>query len=391
MNTMRRSVILIFTLIAIIGVIGYLEIQKPRRLDSEIQTIAITPVAPAKNATSSQIVAGKDRSAILKEKKAAYEPAKELSSIQGYINTDPFKLIDLIGKKIILVDFWTYSCINCQRTTPYLNMWHEKYKDKGLVIVGVHTPEFEFEKKYDNVAQAVKEAGIAYPVALDSNYGTWTAYHNLYWPHKYLVDIDGYIAYDHIGEGRYGETEKKIQELLEERKAVLGMNKEISKEISVPAEIIEIDPAMPRSPEIYFGASRNTRLGNGETKRVGIQHLPEPNNIKPHILYLVGDWDIRDEFAENKSKNAKIIFRYQGKNVYMVATQTQNTLPLRVLRDGKPLEVRADGRDIKADALYIGREERLYHIINDQAGWGEHTLEIIIENPGLRVFTFTFG
>ncbi len=388
---MRRYITLTIACIAIIGMIVYLEIQKPRRLDSEIQTIAITPAAPAKNATSSPITASEDRSAILKEKKAAHEPAKELSGIQGYINTDSFTLADLVGKKVMLVDFWTYSCINCQRTTPYLNMWYEKYNDKGLVIVGVHTPEFEFEKNYDNVAKAVKQADIMYPVVLDNNYGTWNAYHNLYWPHKYLIDIDGYIVYDHIGEGRYTETEKKIQELLEERKAVLGVNKEISREISAPAEIIEIDPAMSRSPEIYFGASRNVRLGNGEANRTGVQHLPEPNNIKPHTLYLVGDWDIQNEFAENKSKNAKIIFRYQGKNVYMVAAQTPDSLPLKVIRDGKPLDIMADGKDAKADFLYISPEERLYHVIDDRAGWGEHTLEIIIENPGLRIFTFTFG
>src|SRR5918911_1771989 len=162
--------------------------------------------------------------------KSQFIKAPEFAQISGYINTpnnnNPLTLSSLKGK-VVLVDFWTYSCINCIRTIPYLNDWNQKYADKGLVIVGVHSPEFEFEKNYDNVKAAVQRLGITYPVVLDSDHGTWNAYGNQYWPRHYLIDAQGYIRDNHIGEGGYEQTEKTIQSLLVERAAQMGM-KEIS-------------------------------------------------------------------------------------------------------------------------------------------------------------------
>lgn len=143
------------------------------------------------------------------EKAKKYERAKEISTPDAFINTDGIGVAEFIGKKVVLIDFWTYSCINCQRTLPYLNSWHQEYSDKGLVILGIHTPEFEFEKEYANVLRATEKFGVDYPVILDNDFSTWTAYENRYWPRKYLIDIDGFIVYDHIGEGSYDETEKK--------------------------------------------------------------------------------------------------------------------------------------------------------------------------------------
>src|SRR5213593_1387401 len=154
--------------------------------------------------------------------KSQFRKAPEFKGITSYINTNQTKLSDLKGK-VVLVDFWTYSCINCIRTLPYLVDWNQKYSDKGLVIVGIHSPEFEFEKNIDNVKQAVARFGIKYPVLLDNDHGTWNAYQNSYWPRKYLVDAEGYIRYDHIGEGGYMETEKVIQNLLSERYKQQGM------------------------------------------------------------------------------------------------------------------------------------------------------------------------
>ena len=159
---------------------------------------------------------------------SGYPKVPELEGITGYINAVPFSLADLRGK-VVLVDFWTYSCINCVRTQPYLNAWHERYYGDGLVIVGVHTPEFEFEENYENVKNAVEEAGIKYPVVQDNNYGTWRAFSNRFWPHKYLVDIDGIIRYDHIGEGAYDATEQVIQQLLMERGKKLGLDMQMPK------------------------------------------------------------------------------------------------------------------------------------------------------------------
>jgi len=369
-------------IVAVVSGIIYLNSKKKAERNVNSRAVTVTPRVASPDSPDA---------AVSQEKSKRYELAKEITTPDGFINTDgkPITVNGLIGKKVILIDFWTYSCINCQRTTPYLNAWYEKYRDKGLVIIGVHTPEFEFEKDYQNVLDATKRLGIKYPVVLDNDYSTWTAYENRYWPRKYLIDIDGYVVYDHIGEGAYEETEKKIQELLEERETALGMNEEISKEISKPTGTLVVDSSKTRSPEIYFGASRNEHLGNGITGKRGSQIFTEPKTIAPGTLYLVGSWDIQDEFAENKDKNAKIIFRYEGQNVYMVATNPG--FPLQALRDGKPLEPLDGGDDAKADRLYIGPEERLYHLIYDRSGWGEHTLEIIIENPGLRVFTFTFG
>ncbi|PJC45308.1 thiol-disulfide isomerase, partial [Candidatus Pacearchaeota archaeon CG_4_9_14_0_2_um_filter_30_8] len=162
------------------------------------------------------------------EKSKLYPAAKELVHPDGFININPFNLSDYIGKKVILLDFWTYSCINCQRTFPYLESWNEKYSDKGLLIIGIHTPEFNFEKEYNNVQKATEEFGIKYPVVLDNNYLTWQAYGNQYWPREYLIDIDGFIVHDHIGEGGYAETETAIQDALKERLEVLGMNETIN-------------------------------------------------------------------------------------------------------------------------------------------------------------------
>src|ERR671921_824984 len=150
-----------------------------------------------------------------KTDKSEFKKAPDFSKITGYINTDPVKLGDLNGK-VVLVHFWTYTCINCMHTIPYLNKWYENYADKGLIIIGIHTPEFEFEKNTDNVKQAVKDYQIEYPVLQDNNYATWKAYQNKYWPRDYLVDTQGFIRYDHIGEGGYDETEKAIQSLLAE-------------------------------------------------------------------------------------------------------------------------------------------------------------------------------
>ncbi len=187
-----------------------------------------------------------------------FQKAPELQGIVSYLNTDGIRLSDLNGK-VVLIDFWTYSCINCIRTLPYLKEWHSKYSDKGLEIIGVHTPEFEFEKDYDNVKMAVEKYGIKYPVVLDNDYKTWNAYKNQFWPRKYLIDANGFIRYDHIGEGAYEETEKKIQELLAE------MGSKVDQEISKPQNVIDVNPIKVNTPELYLGYKfARASLGNSE-------------------------------------------------------------------------------------------------------------------------------
>ncbi|RJQ13765.1 thiol-disulfide isomerase [Candidatus Parcubacteria bacterium] len=370
MKIEARKTILWVVIVIIGGTIIFLQSQKASRVGRQDAGSVVPGVVLSKT-----------------EKAKRYEPAKEITTPDGFINIDEISIADQVGKKVVLVDFWTYSCINCQRTIPYLNAWHEKYSDKGLVIIGVHTPEFEFEEKYENVQRAVQKFAIKYPIVLDNDYSTWTAYKNRYWPRKYLIDIDGFIIYDHIGEGAYEETERKIQEALAERAKVLGEQASIAGDISKPAGVDE--NILVQSPEVYFGALRNEYLGNGQRGSVGIQKLSQPKETKLNTLYLVGDWDVAEEFAQNTSAQSKIIFKYKAQDVYFVAS-SENGVLVRVLIDGKPVGSVA-GQDVVQDGTVFIKEEGLYRLIEDSSGLGEHTLEIIIEDPGLKAFTFTFG
>lgn len=300
----------------------------------------------------------------------------DITNPAGFINAEPFTIAELIGKKVIMVDFWTYSCINCQRTLPYVNAWYEKYKDNGLEIIGVHTPEFDFEKELANVQTAVDKYGVKYPVVLDNDYGTWTAYQNRYWPRKYIIDINGRIVYDHIGEGAYDETEVKIQELLKERAEKLGDATAIEGDMTKPLNVI-VASGKAQSPEVYFGAFRNEFLENGTRGEIGVQTLKAPGETKLNRLYLSGDWNIQKEFSESTKAGGAIIFRFIAKNVYMVAS-SETPVDVVVYQDGKVVRTVT----VQADDLYS---------LIDNAEAGEHELRLEIKGAGLKAFTFTFG
>ena len=260
------------------------------------------------------------------------KPYVEIVNPSGFVNTDGITIKELIGKKVILVDFLTYSCINCQRTFPYLNAWYAKYKDQGLEIIGIHTPEFAFEKDINNVREAMKGYGIMHPIVLDNNYATWGAYNNNYWPRKYLIDINGNIVYDHIGEGAYEETEMKIRELLEERAKLLGTTLENRDNLLV-VDSKSNGANNPRSPETYFGSERNEYLKNGVSGKSGEQSFIVPTSYTKNALYLDGAWNIKNEFAETVSES-KIIYRYNAKEVYIVAESDVSSV-VKVFQDGK--------------------------------------------------------
>ena len=310
-------------------------------------------------------------------KEAKYPKAPELASIAGYINTDgkPITLAELKGK-VVLVDFWTYSCINCQRTLPYVNDWYAKYKNDGLVVVGVHTPEFSFEKIQSNVEDAVKKFGIMYPVVLDNNYGTWQAFGNEYWPREYLIDADGFIVHDHAGEGDYDITEHAIQQALQDRAGKMGTSVSFSQDTATPSNAISIDPSKVKSPETYFGSARNEYLANGDAGVPGTQTLSIPKNISPNQLYLGGTWNFQSEYAEN-SGPAEISYAYDAKNVYIAAGSDV----------GVEIQIYKDGAFVKN--LMI-KGQQLYPLIQD-SDYGNHTLKIVMPKAGLRAFTFTFG
>ncbi len=313
-----------------------------------------------------------------KEKSQKFILAPDISTPDGFINTNglPITISEFKGKKVVLLDIWTYSCINCQRTIPYLNEWYKEYEDEGLVIIGLHTPEFSFEKVQENVEKAVKNFDIKYPVVLDNDFSTWNAYKNQYWPRKYLIDIDGYIVYDHAGEGQYKEAEVAIQKALRERADRLDMNVEVSSNISTPENVVNADFRKVGSPEIYFGSLRNDQLANGEVGVSGPQTLTLPINLVSNKLYLGGNWSIMSEYSENIS-TASIVFKYLAKNVYFVGSSLE----------GVEVEVYKDKVLLKKINV---REDGLYNLIED-VEYGEHLLELRIMNPGLKAFTLTFG
>ncbi len=366
----KKNILLIIVLILIGTSIYYLESRKP-----DLPELS----EPAKPIVEKKV----------EDKSAKYDEAIELIQPSGYLNTDgPITIGEFIGKKVILVDFWTYSCINCQRTLPYLTAWYDKYNDKGLEIIGVHSPEFEFEKDRGNVEKAIERFGIKYPVVQDNDFLTWRAYKNRYWPRKYLIDIDGYIVYDHIGEGDYEETEKKIQELLMERAQKLNEKSEGIESGTVKPKGVS-NAAKGISPEIYFGASRNKYLKNGETGKLGLQSFTAPEQPELNGVYFDGEWNIEDEFAESKTNAGRLIFKYNAKDVFMVASSDE-PVKVKVLVDGVPADQFA-GADTDTKSEITIQEEGLYHIIQHSTGVETHTLELIPQGSGFKAFTFTFG
>lgn len=308
--------------------------------------------------------------------------APELTGVSAYLNTNGEEITfeQYRGEKIVLVDFWTYSCINCRRTLPYLNTWYERYHDEGLEIVGIHTPEFAFEQQEENVAGAIEEFGIKYPVVLDNEYATWRAFGNKYWPRKYLLNEKGEIIYDHIGEGAYEETEEAIQTALKR------LGNKTSETVGQIEGVTEVDFKAVDSPEVYFGSKRNKYLGNGEQSKVGEQTLVLSTDFVDNELYLGGTWNIDSEYAESVG-GGELVFRFTAKNVYMVLGNGSLS-GAEVLIDGEPISAQNAGADVINSQLEI-EAERMYHLYTDNE-YGTHTLRLKVK-PGFRAFTFTFG
>jgi len=324
--------------------------------------------------------------------KSQLKKAPEFEGITAYILSNGTKLSDLKGK-VVLVDFWTYSCINCIRTLPYLVDWNQKYSDKGLVIVGIHSPEFEFEKNTDNVKQAVTRFGIKYPVLLDNNHDTWNAYQNSYWPRKYLVDSEGYIRYDHIGEGGYLETENAIRQLLTERMKQQGVQiADINQtKLSTP-QTQSVDFNQIRTPELYFGYQyARDQLGNTEgfNPEKTVNYTIPASDLKPNVIYLKGPWKNNPDSMELVGTNGSIVLDYSAKSVNIVAGGKGQ---LNVKVDGKDNNISntLKGNDLDAEGTLKIDGQRLYNIANNK-NYGNHVIEINAIGNGFKIYTFTFG
>lgn len=320
--------------------------------------------------------------------KSGFKMVPDLVGIAYYLNTTPEELSKEIKGKVVLYDFWTYSCINCIRTLPYITAWDDKYSDQGLLIIGVHSPEFEFEKDPENVKMATVKHGISYPVVLDNDMKTWKAFENRYWPRKYIADHEGYLRYDHIGEGGYKETEKVIQHLLEERATSLGIQT-ASKELLV--DIKEFEHSMFRTPELYFGykfAQNRNQLGSEE----GFQpektvSYSEPTNMELHKFYPVGYWKNHEDSMRLVSDTGSIKLPYNAKEVNIVAG---NNAELEIFLDGQILPAKYHGRDVMSNGTLKVSKAGLYNIISEESS-SSHTIEIKVSGKGFQIFTFTFG
>lgn len=313
-----------------------------------------------------------------------------ISDATHWFNSPPLTSESLRGK-VVLVDFWTYSCINCLRTLPYLKAWDEKYRSQGLVIIGVHTPEFAFEKDQHNVGQAIRDLGIKYPVAMDNQYAIWNAYNNQYWPAHYLIDAQGRIRDQHFGEGAYDETERMIQTLLKEAHlGALAMNEGLVQVAGSGATAAAADTR--RSPETYVGYARQQNLVSSEAvKRDVAAHYSTPHVLKPNQWALSGKWRISAEAAVVQSSGGAISYRFQGRDLHLVlGTLHGKPVRFRVTLDGGAPG--ADhGTDIDAQGNGMVREQRLYQLIRQSGKIGVHTFRIEFLDAGAEAFAFTFG
>ena len=314
--------------------------------------------------------------------------APNLVGIAHYLNTSSEELTKKMKDKVILYDIWTYSCINCIRTLPFITSWDEKYSDQGLLIIGIHSPEFEFEKDPQNVKIAIEKYGITYPVVMDNDMKTWKAFENNYWPRKYIADHEGKIRYDHIGEGSYQETEKIIQQLLDERSEAMGFEN-ISKNKLVSIE--EFEHTLFRTPELYFGykfAQNRNQLGSEEGFQPGrIVTYVEPTNTELNKFYPIGNWKNHEDSMELTESKGSIKVLFDAKEVNIV---TENNAQLEIFLDGIPLTKEFAGSDIYSKNKINVSNPGIYNIISSDTSISR-IMEIKVEGKGFQVFTFTFG
>jgi thiol-disulfide isomerase/thioredoxin len=295
----------------------------------------------------------------------------------AWLNSPPLGAPELRGK-VVLVNFWTYTCINWLRQAPYVRAWAEKYNDHGLVVIGVHTPEFEFEKNLDNVRGAVRDMRVAYPVAIDSDYAVWRAFNNNAWPALYLLDAQGRMRYVHLGEEEYERTERMIQQLLAEAGKVPGADLVNPERLGAEAAP---DWASLRSPETYLGPERAENRVN-----------TPPSRLRLNQWTATGSWTPKRQAIVLGKPNGRIAFRFHARDLHLVMGPSMPGVPVkfRVLIDGKPPGA-ARGVDVDEEGHGTVTEQRMYQLIRQMQPIGDRTFEIEFSGPGVEAFAFTFG
>jgi thiol-disulfide isomerase/thioredoxin len=315
---------------------------------------------------------------------------ESLGRATGWLNSAPLAAASLRGK-VVLVDFWTYSCINWIRQLPYVRAWADKYKEQGLIVIGVHTPEFAFEREIDNVRRAVMDMRVAYPVATDNGYVIWSAFRNAYWPALYLVDAKGKVRYHHFGEGEYEKSERMIQKLLAEAGAP-NVSREL---VSVDARGAEApaDWESLRSPEIYLGSERTQNFASSRGALVDGRHVYRaPGHLMLNHWALSGDWTFGRQATMLHMAKGRVVVRFQARDLHLVmgpATRG-SAVRFRVLIDGQPPGA-AHGVDVDAQGSGTVTEQRMYQLIRQPNPIDDRQFEIEFLDPGVEVFSFTFG
>jgi thiol-disulfide isomerase/thioredoxin len=307
-----------------------------------------------------------------------------------WLNSTPVSFRQLRGR-VVLVDFWDYTCVNCIRTLPYVQAWHEKYKDQGLTVIGVHTPEFTFAQYESNVERGIREFGLTYPIVIDSNRAIWKAFANRYWPTKYLLDKDGYLRYGHFGEGGYVECERMIQELLREVDPLLAFPK-----IMEPLREEDHAGAVCYRPtgELYLGNKRGLIGNEGGFKEDQIADYSFSGKLEENFFYANGRWASTAEYfeaAEDGSHSLKIKYEASSVNLVMAAPRG-NSVEVEILQDGKSLshkQATNDTRFRSSGGSYVAVDAVRMYALVDNRDFGEHELELIC-SPGVAAFAFTF-
>jgi thiol-disulfide isomerase/thioredoxin len=306
-----------------------------------------------------------------------------LGGATEWLNTEPLGPAELRGH-VALVNFWTLTCINWLRQEPYVRAWSQAYRNDGLVVIGVHTPEFSFEHEIDQVRQAITARGIDYPVAVDNDYGIWSAFDNHYWPALYFVDTDGIIRDHHFGEGRYEQSERVIQRLL-------GVEREL-----VPVERLGVEAEADwdhlRTPETYLGYARSEHFASPNGAAFDERRAYElPESLPFNHWALAGEWTIGSENAVLDQAGGSIAYRFHARDVHLVLSAgAREPIPFRVLLDSETPGP-SHGVDVDEDGNGLLREGRLYQLVRQPDAVGERTLEITFLEPGAEAYVFTFG
>lgn len=368
----NRTIAIIFIVVGIFVITGF---------DKRLQTYISEKTPFDFDSLSSQLIPASSRetsSGVLNVK--PYD-APEFTGLTNWINSEPLNLDELRGK-VVLVDFWTYSCINCIRTQPYLKSWHETYKDSGLVIIGVHAPEFAFEQKPENVKNAAQKAGLTYPIALDNDFATWNAYENQYWPASYLIDKDGQVRRYHGGEGEYKETEQAIRMLLGENGGSVPQQSSSALSGDVPV-------SKAQTPETYLGTKRASNYTGAPNLTQGI-HTFQPGKLeRVNQWTLGGTWEVTSEGIIAQSSST-LSFRFGAKEGYTVTANEVANASIGVTLNGKPIsQTSAAGEDVKNSTVTVNAAQ-LYKIVKFNEFTPDSTVKLTVPE-GVQLNVFTFG